>query len=181
MNAAIFITKQYGGDALTVKNICEVAQVSNGSFYHLFSGKEDLVYYYLSYAFQKYRETLSRDTIGLTARECILLSYDYYLRVCEDVGHEFISVVYSTSNKSLNYFERPQSQSLILDMIQTYLHRGVRAGEFKEDLDMDDAIFGIASIVTGVVFYWCVFDGKHIDLRAKVASLLSAYIDLLEA
>ena len=45
--AAKNILKKDGYDALSIKNICEEAGVSNGSFYHHFKTKDDLLSYYI--------------------------------------------------------------------------------------------------------------------------------------
>ena len=45
--AAKKILQKQGYDALSIKNICEEAGVSNGSFYHHFKTKDDLLSYYI--------------------------------------------------------------------------------------------------------------------------------------
>lgn len=46
-SAAKSILQRKGYDALSIKNICEEAGVSNGSFYHHFKTKDDLLSYYI--------------------------------------------------------------------------------------------------------------------------------------
>ena len=45
--AAKRILQKKGYEALSIKNICEEAGVSNGSFYHHFKTKDDLLSYYI--------------------------------------------------------------------------------------------------------------------------------------
>ena len=45
--AAKSILQEKGYEALSIKNICEEAGVSNGSFYHHFKTKDDLLSYYI--------------------------------------------------------------------------------------------------------------------------------------
>ena len=45
--AAKRILQKKGYEALSIKNICEEAKVSNGSFYHHFKTKDDLLSYYI--------------------------------------------------------------------------------------------------------------------------------------
>ena len=45
--AAKRILQRNGYENLSIKNICEEAGVSNGSFYHHFKTKEDLLSYYI--------------------------------------------------------------------------------------------------------------------------------------
>ena len=45
--AAKKILQKNGYEKLSIKNICEEAGVSNGSFYHHFKTKDDLLSYYI--------------------------------------------------------------------------------------------------------------------------------------
>ena len=45
--AAKKILQKSGYEKLSIKNICEEAGVSNGSFYHHFKTKDDLLSYYI--------------------------------------------------------------------------------------------------------------------------------------
>ena len=45
--AAKHILEKKGYEQLSIKNICEEAGVSNGSFYHHFKTKDDLLSYYI--------------------------------------------------------------------------------------------------------------------------------------
>ena len=45
--AAKKILRKSGYEKLSIKNICEEAGVSNGSFYHHFKTKDDLLSYYI--------------------------------------------------------------------------------------------------------------------------------------
>ena len=45
--AAKRILQKSGYEELSIKNICEEAGVSNGSFYHHFKTKDDLLSYYI--------------------------------------------------------------------------------------------------------------------------------------
>ena len=47
LQAAKRILQKQGYEQLSIKNICEEAGVSNGSFYHHFKTKDDLLSYYI--------------------------------------------------------------------------------------------------------------------------------------
>lgn len=176
-NAAIFIVKQYGVEALTVKNICEIAKISNGSFYHLYASKEDLINHYLSYAYEHYHDSAKLDAVGLSAREQILYLYDMYIEVCVEVGPGFMSIVYSTSNKSLDFISDKGNRTDNMEAIEKCWRRGVEQGEFKPDLSFEEVFFEMSSIVTGVMFYWCLCNGEHVDPQAEARNLLGIYLD----
>ena len=63
--AAKHILQKHGYEALSIKNICEEAGVSNGSFYHHFKTKDDLLSYYIEDAFLK--KLLEQKTFVLPA------------------------------------------------------------------------------------------------------------------
>ena len=78
LKAAIKLVNRDGMKQLTVRNICDEAGLSTGSFYNLFSGKEDLISYYLKYAFVPYREKALEESEPYNPVERILIIY----RVC---------------------------------------------------------------------------------------------------
>ena len=45
LDAAISLVNESGMSSLTIRNICDKAGISTGSFYNLFEGKDDLVSY----------------------------------------------------------------------------------------------------------------------------------------
>ena len=51
--AAKRILQKQGYEQLSIKNICEEAGVSNGSFYHHFKTKDDILSYYIEIELQK--------------------------------------------------------------------------------------------------------------------------------
>ena len=47
IDTAISIIRENGADALTVRNVCDTAGLSIGTFYHYFRDKDDLMMYFL--------------------------------------------------------------------------------------------------------------------------------------
>ena len=45
------LIKNYGADNLTVRKVCETADLSIGTFYHYFKDKDDLMMYFLRETF----------------------------------------------------------------------------------------------------------------------------------
>lgn len=83
--AAKQILQKKGYEELSIKNICEEAGVSNGSFYHHFKTKDDLLSYYIE----------DQPTINRTCWTCesveevkraIIEVYMNYVKYCEELG-----------------------------------------------------------------------------------------------
>ena len=94
-SAAKSILQRKGYDALSIKNICEEAGVSNGSFYHHFKTKDDLLSYYI-----EEQPTIDPDCLELPenaaeAKRAIILVYLNYVSYCKELGVAFISNYYT--------------------------------------------------------------------------------------
>lgn len=180
LNAAIEIIREEGADKLTVQNICERAGVSNGSFYYLFKSKDDLISYYLSYSFDNYISVGQALIQDYTYKDQMISLYSLYAKCCVEVGSEFIGLFYNVNNRILDYKNRSKDQGVVLGSIEALLRKGIDSGEFLSDIDVDEALLHIASIVTGILFYWCVFNGENVDPEKEIKILLDKYLTTLE-
>jgi AcrR family transcriptional regulator len=176
LKAAIKLVNQYGMKYLTVRNICEEAGVSTGSFYHLFESKDDLILYYMQHIFATYKKEVEADTEDRTALERIALGYRFYINCVLDTGVEFITGLYSgINNPAFNFLERKPDQAMVLDYVKTYLLEGKESGEIRSDVDINSTMLHIAAIITGEIYYWCVFEGR-VDLARQTDMLLQNFL-----
>ena len=90
-NAAKRILKKSGYEQLSIKNICEEAGVSNGSFYHHFKTKDDLLSYYIEEQPSINPDLLDLPSSKEEARETIVYVYLNYVRYCRELGVEFMA------------------------------------------------------------------------------------------
>lgn len=176
LNAAIDLVSRNGMEALTVRNICDEAGLSTGSFYNLFSGKDELITYYLKHSFESYKLTAEEEAADYNVVEKCLLVYRFYVRCCKDAGLEFVSGLYSATNSPFFDFKHRDSEDeIVIDLVGSYLERGKEEGVIREEVDVEEAKLRIAAIVTGLQFYWCVFKGG-IDVAYQTDSLLRTYL-----
>ena len=101
-NAAKRILKKSGYEQLSIKNICEEAGVSNGSFYHHFKTKDDLLSYYIEEQPSINPDLLDLPSAKEEARVTIVYVYLNYVRYCRELGVEFMANYYTPKNQSLN-------------------------------------------------------------------------------
>ena len=47
IDTTIELVRRHGADAVTVRSVCEAAELSIGTFYHYFSNKDDLLMYFV--------------------------------------------------------------------------------------------------------------------------------------
>lgn len=92
---------QKGGyEELSIKNICEEAGVSNGSFYHHFKTKDDLLSYYIEDQPQIEPNLLELPDSVQAVKDGIIQVYLNYVKYCRELGVEFMSGYYDTKNQA---------------------------------------------------------------------------------
>lgn len=176
--AAVKMLKEYEYQCITIRNICQEAEVSIGSFYNHFKNKDDLLSYYLEYGYKEFYENnkieYSDDII-----DNILKVYDVYLSYCLFNGLEFLSNYYSNKNKGV-YIRNIQSKEelgkrpALLEVI-AIINSGKKNGYIKEDVSANEVGIDIGVILKGIIFDWCLSDGSF-DLKREAVKLIKIYL-----
>lgn len=173
--AAKRILQKNGYENLSIKNICEEAGVSNGSFYHHFKTKDDLLSYYIE-------DQPSMDS-GLLevpknideAENAIVGVYLNYAKYCRTLGVEFIAGYYTPHNQALNPTIRTERPYPIVT-VQNYLEKAVAANAIKLKLSISDIVTDIRMLVIGNVFEWAMTNG-HADFEGNITRSISHYLE----
>lgn len=172
--AAKHIMQKKGYEQLSIKNICEEAGVSNGSFYHHFKTKDDLLSYYI-----EEQPGMDPDILDLPhtvdeAKEAIVNVYLNYVQYCRDLGVEFISNYYTPKNQSLNPLIRTERPYPIVT-VEEYLKKAMEAGVVHIDVPLELVTTDIRMIVIGNVFEWCLKSGDA-DFEGNMRRSLETYL-----
>ena len=173
--AAKNILKKNGYEALSIKNICEEAGVSNGSFYHHFKTKDDLLSYYIEEQPSIRPELLTTPSSISDIKSVIILVYLNYVKYCKELGVEFLANYYTPKNQSLNPVKRT-ARSYPIVTVREYLEQSIRAGILPSDLPLDEITTDIRMIVIGNVFEWCLKDGEA-DFEGNMKRSLENYLN----
>ncbi|WP_072524619.1 TetR/AcrR family transcriptional regulator [Clostridium sp. Marseille-P3244] len=173
--AAKRILGKKGYEELSIKNICEEAGVSNGSFYHHFKTKDDLLSYYI-----EDQPKIEPDLLELPAdvegvKRGIIQVYMNYVEYCRELGVEFMSEYYDTKNQALNAAIRTERPYPIVT-VQAYVEKAIAAGIVKLNVKIEEFTTDIRMIVIGNVFEWCVKSGKA-DFEGNMRRSLGKYLD----
>lgn len=173
--AAKTILQREGYEQLSIKNICEEAGVSNGSFYHHFKTKDDLLSYYI-----EEQPGINPDLLDLPenadeAKIAIIHVYLNYAEYCRELGVEFISNYYTPKNQALNPTIRTERPYPILT-VETYLRRAIDAGIVMPKIPLSDISTDIRMLVIGNVFEWCLHEGNT-DFEGNIRRSLGHYMD----
>lgn len=173
--AAKTILQKKGYEALSIKNICEEAGVSNGSFYHHFKTKDDLLSYYI-----EEQPSINPDLLDLPAnpdeaKTAIIHVYLNYVHYCQELGLTFMSNYYTPKNQSLNPNIRTE-RSYPIVTVQNYLQKALDANVINLKHPLENVTTDIRMIVIGNVFEWCLKNGDC-DFEKNMRRSLETYLD----
>ena len=180
--AAKRILQKQGYEQLSIKNICEEAGVSNGSFYHHFKTKDDLLSYYIEEQPSMDPNLLDLPSSAAGTKEAIISVYLNYVHYCEELGVEFMANYYTPKNQSLITAGTGQKScrrcdSLISKItVHDYLKRVIDAGIISPPADLEDITTDIRMIVIGNVFEWCLKSGDA-DFEGNMRRSLTTYLN----
>lgn len=173
--AAKEILKKDGYENLSIKKICEAAGVSNGSFYHHFKTKDDLLSYYIE-------EQPTIDSVLLKvpksteeAKEAIVGVYLNYVKYCKELGVDFMAGYYTPHNQALNPNIRTERPYPIVT-VQQYLEKTVETNTFQLKLTIPEIVTDIRMLVIGNVFEWAMTKGQT-DFEENIRRSISHYLD----
>ncbi len=173
--AAKRILKKKGYEELSIKNICEEAGVSNGSFYHHFKTKDDLLSYYIEDQPQIDPDLLDLPHSAEEAKYTIIQVYLNYVNYCEELGVDFMSGYYNSRNQALNPAIRTERRYPIVT-VQVYVEKAMAAGVIALSVGIEEFTTDIRMIVIGNVFEWCLRKGET-DFRGNMSRSLGKYLD----
>ncbi len=173
--AAKEILQKNGYENLSIKNICEVAGVSNGSFYHHFQSKDDLLSYHL-----EEQPSINPELLGIpadkeSAKEAIVEVYLNYASYCYVLGVDFIAGYYHTRNQALNPDIRTERPYPIVT-VQQYLEKAVAANAIQLKLSIEEVVTDIRMLVIGNAFEWALRNAK-VDMKKNIRRSISHYLD----
>lgn len=173
--AAKRILQKKGYEELSIKNICEEAGVSNGSFYHHFKTKDDLLSYYIEDQPQIDPDLLELPENAAGVKAGIIRVYMNYVKYCRELGVEFMSGYYDTKNQALNAAIRTERPYPIVT-VQTYVEKAEKEGIVRLNVEIEEFTTDIRMIVIGNVFEWCVKHGDA-DFEGNMRRSLGKYLD----
>lgn len=153
VEAAGRIIRQYDFRYLTVKNVCEEAQVAYGSFYHHFGSKEHVIYEYCRGLFEKMLEANPLpDSVNPDDFIRVIVWYLLvYARFCELMGKDIIRYIFQNCPDDMFY--RDHFDRLVWDTLQKGYEDGyVDMATHPERLSYiaDD----VSVVYKGVVYCW---------------------------
>jgi len=175
-DAALSLIKLKGYQHTTLVDICEAAEVSNGTFYHHFKSKEDLLISYINQEeadIMNYYQSLKKDSYAETLQKVIKYQISYFFIK----GYEFVSNFYSIMLLSKNnYYD--YNNFAIKKILLNCFENGQQTGEFTQNFSAKYISEVAFSLLYTTTTEWCTNEGNfdlHEDIRKKFLSLAEVF------
>lgn len=168
-----FISK-YGIDSLTVKNLCALAGISNGTFFHYFDSKDALIAAYMQYAYDVYTQSNPFPMDSDDYMENIINRHLHNIMYSKGLGVEFIKCYYNINNADLknrgNMTGDPYCR-YILSQVES----AMRAGYISPALSAETVAADICMVAKGVIFEWGLC-GDSFDVEKYIVDMLRLFL-----
>ena len=158
--AAIAAMTERGYQGVTIRDICERAGVSIGSFYRSFDTKSDV----LREMYETGDELMQHEDEALLARpwmERVSAFIDKYARLNTDTGLDAMRVLYNPENTWFTRV-RPMQQKL-----EALLAGAQNAGELTAEYSASELTELFFVCMRGICYEWCISGGTY-DLEQRM-------------
>ena len=180
IRAAIALVEKQGADAVTVRRVCEEANIATGTFYYHFKNKDDLMMYFVrgeSFAQIELHAPLSAIADRITE-----LYLHLFMRY-ESLGVKFMRSFYTPSNEALFTYMGETDGKFAAETVMARSERELLAaqkqGFLAKDADIHLMSGDICAIAKGCIFDWCVGSGL-ISMDANFKRILDGYIKFMQ-
>ena len=155
---AIKLFQQKGYSAVTVEEICKKSNVSKGAFYVHFSSKHDIVVTQSKRnddAQVSFYETMDK-TLPYT--EQMVLFAEFICRnIAQDKGLDAERAIYTAELNTLNQPKYICNENRPLyHIFKEIFINGQQKGEFRSDVDPNDAVEVCIICIRGVLYEWMI-------------------------
>lgn len=175
----LFLEKGY--DETTVNEIIEKSNTSKGSFYHHFSGKEEVLFciaYYFDIDYKRWLKNLDPNLNSLEK----LKSLNYFvMKNIEDSPYRpLLATLYGlqVKTKGRRHIINPDRE--YYKIISKIVKEGIENGEIKDKYTCQELTEWYAIIERGLTYDWCLNQGRYSLLRYGQTAI-SAFIDIIKA
>lgn len=168
------LIQEKGFRETSIRDICEAAEVSVGTFYSYFKNKGDLFRYRFQGQDRSFADFLADSTTGGTASQRLLQFIRYYtwlnLGTSEDLRHIFF-------DQDTEFFTvKNPLYSVLYDIIR----QGQESGEFSKENSPEKVMEFVRFLLRGIIYEWIMTDFVF-DLEAVTTDCAKTLLSFLAA
>ena len=162
VNAAWELFYKNGYDSTTVEDVVDESGTSRGSFYHYFSGKDDLLGSLSMIFDEKYEEL--RETLPEAmpaAQKLITLSHELFAMIDNSVSIELLARLLSAqlvTHGEKHLLDRSRTYFKLLNQV---IRCGQERGELRDDMTVNEIVKAYAMFERALMYDWCLSGGEY--------------------
>lgn len=161
LRSSLKLMKEKGYRNTTVRDICNDAKVSIGTFYSYFPAKDDLFLNIYMEGDRFFTDSVALRLSGNTAAEKIVDYFRYYTRLNLNTGLELMKILFHSDNP---FFSRHRPMQQVFEGI---VQEGLQNGQLQTELTSREIVDYFFVLVRGCCYNWCVNNGSY-DLEKQI-------------
>ena len=161
LRSSLKLMKEKGYRNTTVRDICNDAKVSIGTFYSYFPAKDDLFLNIYMEGDRFFTDSVALRLSGESTTEKIVDYFRYYTRLNLNTGLELMKILFHSDNP---FFSRHRPMQQVFEGI---VKDGLESGELKTGLTSREIVDYFFVLVRGCCYNWCVNNGSY-DLEKQI-------------
>ncbi|MBU3176636.1 TetR/AcrR family transcriptional regulator [Clostridium estertheticum] len=168
--SAIDLMDKKGYKNIKIQDICKKAGVSVGSFYNCFKSKNEILIEIYKRADEYFIKEVANNIYSDNATNEIIKYFDYYAKYNVQVGIDTMKLLYNSNNKL--FITKGRDMQNLLNII---IARGQEKNELSNEMSKESITEYLFIAARGVVYNWCLYDGKF-DLLEAMNEYMKRFI-----
>ncbi|MBX4264651.1 TetR/AcrR family transcriptional regulator [Clostridium estertheticum] len=168
--SAIDLMDKKGYKNIKIQDICKKAGVSVGSFYNCFKSKNEILIEIYKRADEYFIKEVANNIYCDNATNEIIKYFDYYAKYNVQVGIDTMKLLYNSNNKL--FITKGRDMQNLLNII---IERGQEKNELSNEMSKESITEYLFIAARGVVYNWCLYDGKF-DLLEAMNEYMKRFI-----
>lgn len=168
---AVKILKEEGYDEVTVRRICKESNTSNGSFYHFFKNKDELLAHYYTMSAEEFMERQEENMKNANLYHQMLICYKWYIRYTSQFGLDFCINFFNSNNRAIDPL---YMYNAFYEISKKCLHE--KSDEICEGYDADDIAKELCILAKGIIFDWSTSRGSY-DIEKVADQMFTVYLN----
>lgn len=176
LNAALLLINEKGYEETTLVDICTAAGIANGTFYHYFKSKQDILLDYVhqeSLDLTQYYKSLNKASYADALMSILNYQADYFIRKGTEFVSNFYSIMLLAKDSSFFSYDEFSLSEIVFDCFAS----GQSNGEFT---DRYSAVFMqelTISLLYSLTSLWCISQGGF-DLKTQAETKFDNLISM---
>lgn len=155
---ALALMESVGYEKLSVRQICDEADISIGKFYRCFNSKQQLLNFVFSRFVHLFHVQISSELEDMEIWDQIITVYVRYTAYITGFGIDFVKNFYNSNNPMLDTHIYNNEIIVITDgLIARAIQKGLRV---RTDRSIREISQDFCVIVKGIIFEWCIRRGE---------------------